>query len=350
MDYLKKLFKNMPLTMMIITSMIIVGSFGLISQFNILKKFNLIDTVKQPCLTISLYGVKDILNKDEEVYIPDSMKKKSVLEAIRIKEKIATEKAEKKLGSLGTGLRIPVTSGNPVCSAKDYGVANKSLLVDDSYIFNSDTTGAFATNGTFKNLTKAKSDDYFSDALFIGDSRTVGLYMFSNLKGKVNFFCKESMNVFNLPVKELDYHGVNGEESPYILDNLLNTHQFNKIYVCLGINEMYRNVVDYYNAYRNVIHSIKDKQPNAMIFIEGNMHVSQIKSSTDATFNNTSLVQRNKAISELANGRDIFYIDMNPAVCDSDGNLIGDYTTDGVHLKANYYRLWSDFLRNNVVY
>jgi lysophospholipase L1-like esterase len=349
MNYLKKLFINMPLSMTIVTSVIVIGSIGIITKYNLLKKFNVIDNARQPFFTVSLYGIKDALNGSEDVYVPDSMKKKSVIEAVKKQEKIATEKAEKKLGKSGSKSRIPITSSNPVCTATDYGVANRGLLVDDSYIFNSDTDGIFAPDGTFKSLSKATDDNYFSDALFIGDSRTVGLYMFSNMKGKVNFFCKESMSVFNLPVKELDYHGVNGEESPYVLDNLLTTHQYNKIYICLGINEMYRNVLDYYNAYRSVIQDIRSKQPGALIFIEGNMHVSQIKSSTDATFNNTSLVQRNKAISELANGRDIFYIDMNPAVCDADGNLIADYTTDGVHLKANYYGLWADFLRDNVV-
>lgn len=79
------------------------------------------------------------------------------------------------------------------------------------------------------------------------------------------------------------------------------------------------------------------------------MHIGGTMSSTDPIFNNTNLVQRNVAISSLANGRDIFYIDMNPVLVDGDGNLIAEYSNDQIHVKAEYYHLWSDFLRQNTI-
>ena len=43
-------------------------------------------------------------------------------------------------------------------------------------------------------------------------------------------------------------------------------------------------------------------------------------------------------------GKDIFYIDVNEAVCDENGNLYADWTFDQIHLKAKYYQVWENFL------
>ena len=53
---------------------------------------------------------------------------------------------------------------------------------------------------------------------------------------------------------------------------------------------------------------------------------------------------RNVEIETLANGKDIFYIDVNEAVCDENGNLYADWTFDQIHLKAKYYQVWENFL------
>ena len=50
------------------------------------------------------------------------------------------------------------------------------------------------------------------------------------------------------------------------------------------------------------------------------------------------------AVSTLANGHDIFYIDMNPAFCDEEGNVFSNLTGDGIHLKASAYATWHEFL------
>ncbi len=39
-----------------------------------------------------------------------------------------------------------------------------------------------------------------------------------------------------------------------------------------------------------------------------------------------------------------FFIDVNEAVCDENGNLYADWTFDQIHLKAKYYQVWENFL------
>ena len=74
------------------------------------------------------------------------------------------------------------------------------------------------------------------------------------------------------------------------------------------------------------------------------VRVAGQKNASDPVFNNTNINIRNVEIETLANGKDIFYIDVNEAVCDENGNLYADWTFDQIHLKAKYYQVWENFL------
>lgn len=351
----QNLWRKMPLLWLILISTLILSLIGLIGLNSRFKDFRKLDFRKEPLFAATIFGIKDSLNGDETLILP--------AKAIRHdKQSIANKEAAKEGGSgtdqkaggniaqpSGVRLTIPDGVNSPVCTAADYGVADSSVMADLTESFNSDTDGMFAPNGTYRYLQPASDDSYFNDALIIGDSRTVGLYYWGGLKENTNFFCKESMSIYNVTKKNLEYHAMNGEEGETDLVTLLSTHNYGKVYICLGINELGSYVWDYYNAYRDVLTQIRTLQPNALIFIEGNMHIGGTMSSTDPIFNNTNLVQRNVAISSLANGRDIFYIDMNPVLVDGDGNLIAEYSNDQIHVKAEYYHLWSDFLRQNTI-
>ena len=125
------------------------------------------------------------------------------------------------------------------------------------------------------------------------------------------------------------------------VEEIFSEHTFGKVYVALGVNEL-RITTHYmfYEKYREMLEMIREYQPDALIYI-------QEKSSSDRCRNNTVICQRNYAISTLANGRDIYYIDMNPYVCDADGDLISDLSGDGIHLKASAYERWDRSLMEN---
>ena len=61
-------------------------------------------------------------------------------------------------------------------------------------------------------------------------------------------------------------------------------------------------------------------------------------------YNNNNINIRNALLQTVDNHKDVFYIDMNEAVCDENGNLNAEYTNDDIHLKASYYSLWKEFL------
>ena len=52
---------------------------------------------------------------------------------------------------------------------------------------------------------------------------------------------------------------------------------------------------------------------------------------------------RNEEIAKLADDQKIYYLDVNPLICDETGGMVASYTYDGVHLKAQYIPIWLDF-------
>ena len=187
-------------------------------------------------------------------------------------------------------------------------------------------------------------ESYFDDALFIGDSRTVGLSDYGGFPQSTAFFARTSLTIYDL-FDEPEKFAQLADGSKATLEEALTERKFGKIYIMLGINELGRGTTEsFFQVYAEAVNRIRMLQPDALIFIQGIMRVSEEKSSTDPIFNNANINARNQAISLMADNRTIFYLEINDAVCDENGNLISDYTFDQIHLKAKYYQLWKDYL------
>ncbi len=261
------------------------------------------------------------------------------------------DQAEKPEQKGSDPMKVPETSCSKVVDAKDYGVADKSYLSPDDTVYNTDKEGLFAPNGTYYSLQEV-DDSYFSDALMIGDSRTVGLYEYGEMADVTSFLARESTTVYDLfdDDEKMEYTPKGKESKERTLKDLLSKAKFGKIYISVGVNELgVPDTKDYYDEFRKVVEKIHKLQPDAIIYIQGIMHVSKKMSSTDPVYNNKAIVQRNKAISTLANGRNIFYIDMNADLCDANGDLKEELTGDGIHLKASACELWHKFLLKNAI-
>ncbi len=180
-------------------------------------------------------------------------------------------------------------------------------------------------------------ESYFDDALFIGDSRTVGLCDYTDLSEHADFYCETSLTIYK--ALEEDFKGKG------TIQEALESKDYGKIYIMVGINELGRGTTeDFMGKYTEVIDTLREWEPEAKIFIQGIMRVSGKKSSEDAIFNNSNINARNNAIATLADNKQIFYIDVNEVVCDEEGNLNSEYTHDQIHLLGVHNELCKQFL------
>lgn len=193
-------------------------------------------------------------------------------------------------------------------------------------------------------------EDYFDDALFIGDSRTVGLFEYGQIEDRARFYAQTSLMIYEVMENPKAIVKTDDERGAITVEEALSENKFGKIYIMLGLNEMGFGTPESFGAaYKAVISRIRQLQPDAVIYIQSIMHVADEKNRTDPVYNNTNIDLRNQPLKELADNRNIFYLDVNEALCDETGCLNGDWTFDQVHLKAAYYQVWKDFLLNHAI-
>ena len=151
------------------------------------------------------------------------------------------------------------------------------------------------------------------------------------------------MSVYDVFKEQLEVGGQKARS----LETLLRDQQYDRIYLMLGINELGYNFDKTVKTYGGVVDKLRELQPGAYIHIQANLHVTKEKSDGDKLYNNTNINRLNEAISALADGETVFYLDVNPTFDDENGCLAADLTWDGVHLLGKYYSSWADWLREN---
>lgn len=195
-----------------------------------------------------------------------------------------------------------------------------------------------ATEPTEKPVVEA-SRELFGDALFIGDSRTVGLMEYGDL-GEAEVFANTGLTVFEAPKASIK----TSTGKKQTLEEVLQSRTFGKIYIMLGLNELgypYDSIV---KQYGKLVEEIHNAQPSAKIFLEANLHVSEKKSSSSDIYNNGKINQLNEAIKNIADESGMYYLDINPMFDDQSGNLDKQYTSDDSHVLGKYYDGWTTWI------
>lgn len=191
---------------------------------------------------------------------------------------------------------------------------------------------------TFETVT----EDYFADALFIGDSCTEGLRLCSKPEGST-FYSGTSMTVFGIMDSRLRVDGCTG------LRQLLENRTFGKIYLLLGINEIGYGYDAFVKQYGEVVGELRALQPDAILYLQDIFCVTAEFEQTSAIYAKDNLQKRNEAIASFADGEHVFYLSVNDVLADSRGNLPADHSTDGVHLKAEIYEYWHTYLLEHAI-
>ena len=158
-------------------------------------------------------------------------------------------------------------------------------------------------------------------------------------------FAHSGMSIYKVFDEEFTLQS--GEETT--LENALQTRQFGKVYIMLGINELGYDFNQTVERFSEAIMLIRELQPDALIFIQANLHITNKKSEELDLFNNTNINKFNQAIAELADEKQVFYLDVNPLYDDGEGGLSEEFTTDHAHILGKYYVDWVDFILQNAV-
>lgn len=227
---------------------------------------------------------------------------------------------------------VPYDRGQTAAEDAD-PLPESAMAVKDGILYSKDLVVGNAPEG------------YFRDALFIGDSRTVGLKDYGGMEG-ATWFCAVSLGVMNYEKKDVK---VDGYGSISLMD-LLAKKSFSKIYICLGINEIGYDLGTLQKRYVAFAQTLQEKVPAAKIIFMSNLHVASARSDTDKWVNNGRINELNGYFKAMQDGLKVFYMDINPLFDDANGALDKKYTTDNTHLLGKYYSIWADHINSHAIY
>lgn len=201
------------------------------------------------------------------------------------------------------------------------------------------------------------SGNFFDNAVFVGDSVTLGLrnYVTSERNsgneclGEAEFLTAGSMSYSNtLPAigSENSIHPIYKGTEMFVEDALA-LIKAKKVFIMLGMNDFC--IYSEEEAIGNVkefINRVKEKNPGIKIYIES---VTPALHDT-GRFSNENIDKFNAALKTFCGENGCTYVDIASVMKDSNGVLIASYCGDpqekGVHMTAEGCRVWVNYLDN----
>ncbi len=189
--------------------------------------------------------------------------------------------------------------------------------------------------------TKAVDDAYFADAVFVGDSLTEGMRMYSGINAG-EFYTKVGVSLYNADTL-CDMYGVNIFES-------INSINANKMYIMLGINQELdsEHLDGYIKMYGDFIDAVREKNSEITIYIQSVMPVSR-KAEQRSGILAQNIQNANKALNRLAIDKCCYYLGVNEIATDEEGYMLDGISPDGIHLSVKKCMEWYDYLKHHTV-
>ncbi len=192
----------------------------------------------------------------------------------------------------------------------------------------------------------AVDDSYFSDAVFIGDSRMEG---FRNASGITQ---GDFLTSVGLAINDMDKQIISTVDGDISVYQGLSGRQYNKIYLMLGANDLgYYPWDAFLPTFKSVLEKFHTLQPHAIIYVCSVIYVDETKIAPGYEYNNNDNVRTIngyilEACEELWYS---YYLNLNEIFSDGYGELISDASSDGIHLYPDYLVMMLQYLKTHYI-
>ena len=229
----------------------------------------------------------------------------------------------------------PVEESKPETESKP---AEVSEPAKSGFVLWSPDSGFVPENGRV-------DDSYFSDALFVGDSRMQGFVLYSGLSN-VKSYTSVGLAVDTAYSKK--FVQLDGKELTLAEALQQTAPNFGKIYLLFGMNELgWGTWSVFVSKYGGLIDLIQQANPNAVIYLESLIPLTAEKSAKSDWLNNDHVNSFNKMIWQLAADKGVYYLNTAAGLAGEDGTLPSDASTDGVHLNKEACGKWLEYLKTH---
>ena len=191
----------------------------------------------------------------------------------------------------------------------------------------------------------AEQEEWFADAVFIGDSRTAGLKLYSGITSQAAFLDYTGLTVYDVMSGKQVIRS--GKDKISILD-ALDLASYGKVYISLGINELgYYDPEGFAETYGQVIDAIRERQPQALLYVQSIFPVNAAKCKANDTpyyVTNEGVVSYNAVLPTLCEEKKVRLVDIPEGLMDEEGESPSELSADGVHFKKAGYGVWLEYL------
>ena len=202
---------------------------------------------------------------------------------------------------------------------------------------------------------EAVEDDWFADTVFLGDSRTDGLRLYSGIRG-ADFLAYKSLMIFHVVGNDVvDVRAVpkNGVGDKKTVLEWLEEKQYGKVYLMFGVNELgYGDDAAFADAFARTVDEIRARQPEAVLYIQSlpPIEPEKARQTNPADWlSNENVARYNELLRQLCAGKGVVYVDVAAALADDTGSLPPEGTTDGIHFTRSWYEKWYSYLKTHTV-
>lgn len=204
----------------------------------------------------------------------------------------------------------------------------------------------------------AVSDDYFRDAVFVGNSLLVGMQKAGVLDttyyAGIGLSVKQFFEKAFIPSPD----GETAEDGTPVpvtaAEALARDNSFRRVYLMFGINELgWPNVDPFISQYETLIDTILTIRPDAVIYVQAILPVNETITAASGSAadycSNARITAFNTAIAAMAARKNVVFLTPGDVLVDDNGQLNANATTDGIHISGAYIRLWKNYLATHVV-
>lgn len=179
-----------------------------------------------------------------------------------------------------------------------------------------------------------KDPAFFNDCVLLGDSITQGLQLF-DVMDPTNIIATKGMNVSE-GAKHIEEIKAKGKK---------------RVIVLLGINDLadYNKSVEYVaGKYGDFAKQLSEAMPDANIYVQSVLPVAKSYNNSKTKITNEKINQYNTLLKSEVEGGNVHYLDINPSMRDSEGYLPAEVTSDGLHMKKDYYGYWMNVIMEHI--
>lgn len=213
---------------------------------------------------------------------------------------------------------------------RDFLMVSILLLVVIFIVFNSFVLNYLLSSSIPK---VEKIENVYKNVVFLGDSIT---------------------ECFDLKIFDTDYivinSGYSGNTSEDILRNLDKRalqYKPSKIFLLIGTNDIGfgKSKESTVKNTKKIIDKILESDIDIELYVESIYPVNkEIKKNKVGKRSNKAIKKINNEIEEYCEEKGVTYLDLYTILSDEDGNLISEYTKDGLHLNKDGYEVVKTFL------